>query len=233
MKKQLVVFIVIVVLALAAGLGIQYYQGNRTVTLGGYHGEPVEKIGHDSMIKQLPPELLAMRKNQLAELSAKLSENPNQAEVWMNVGLVKKFFNNYQGAVQAYEYAAVLRPMDPLIHYNLGNLYGAYLKDYSKAEAEFIQARDFGLSLPYTHLALAGFYHDFYKDKISQVEPVLLEGLRNIPNDANMMLNLALYYKEIGQKIQAITYFRKLLNHEDVSGLQKQQIEAEIKALNK
>jgi tetratricopeptide (TPR) repeat protein len=229
MRKLLVILSAVLIIGAAAGLW--YFLMSAGVRIGGYYGEPIEEIGNDPAIKSFPPEAVQKNKDRLADLEKILKAAPADFDAWMDVGQLKKFFHNYKGAVQAYEYAATLNPDSPLAYYNLANLYGLYLGEYAKAEQYYEQAIEKGWNLAYTYLGLAEFYRTFYKDKFRETEKVLLRGLEVIPDDPNLMLDLAFYYKTAGDKEKAVSYFKKLLNHPDISGAQKQALEEEMKLL--
>lgn len=218
-------------LAAVTATAIWHFTRNGEVQIAGYRGEPITEIGSDPIIKLIPKEALQKQKDRLAELDRKLRENPEDFEAWMAVGNLKKFFNNYIGAIAAYEYAELLQPENALIHYNLANLYGLYLRDYPKAEQYYLNARKLASNYPYVHLGLAEFYRDFYQEKADQVDDVLLEGLKYIPNEPNLTLNLAYFYKNAGDKLNAIKYFKNLLNYPLVSEDHKAAIQKEVEAL--
>ena len=127
-----------------------------------YKGQAISFLGDDSIINDLPKDAVDKRRQLLADLSIKLKENPLDFEGWMTVGFIKKFFNNYEGARDALEYAKYSGVNNALPYLNLGNLYGYYLKDFKKAEGNFLAAVDRDpLESFATRYNLAGFYRDF------------------------------------------------------------------------
>lgn len=127
-----------------------------------YAGQPVYFLGNDPTWQQLPTDAAAKQKQYLAQLAETLKENPNDFDGWMAVGIHKKFFNNYEGARDAWEYAKLLVPEQQVPYLNLANLYAYYLNDRAKAEANYLAAAELDLSNIYgSYTALAGFYRDF------------------------------------------------------------------------
>lgn len=231
MKKIIVCAVVFLALT-AVGAGAWVLLKPETAQIGDYRGEPIEEIGNDPAVRNYPAAAVEQNKSRLEELAQKLQENPANLDMWMAVAEFKKFFNNYNGAAAALEYAATIEPQNPLIYYNLANLYGLYLKDYPKAEENYLKAIDGGAAVAYPFLGLAEFYRDFYTAKYNLIDDVLLEGLdKGIPGDPNMILQLAYYYKSVGDNENAIKYFSKLLNSPDVSAAQKQSFREEIENL--
>jgi len=230
MKKKIIFIIPLALLII--GVGFWLLLKNKEVQIGDYRGEPIEEIGNDPAIKNFPPAAVERNQNRLKELAATLRKDPKLWNAWMEVGQLKKFFNNYKGAVDAYEYVKVNSPEDPLVYYNLANLYGAYLGDYPKAEEYYLKAVSYGPNEEYIYLGFAEFYRDFYKAKYDQIENLLLEGLKKVPNYTNLLIQLAYYYKSVNDNQNAIKYFSQLLNAQDIGADQKQAFREEIKALS-
>ena len=131
-----------------------------------YTGEPITFLGNDPIINSLPTEAVMKQKFFLSELDKSLKENPNNFDEWIAVGNHKKFFNNYNGARDAWEYAKHLSD-NPISYLNLANLYGYYLRNLSKAEENYLLAIDHdSLNATGVYNAAAGFFRDFgMKDK--------------------------------------------------------------------
>jgi len=129
---------------------------------------------------------------------------------WIAVGVIKKFFNDYEGVRDAWEYAGVLYPANALSFANLGNLYGFYLHDNEKAEFNFRKAiANDPYQLSY-YLSLASFYKEADVSKKDKVPEVILLGLDRI-KDVNLYLYLASYYRDIGDKTNAVKYYEEVL----------------------
>ena len=97
------------------------------VSLPRYAGQPIMTIGNDPIINQFPISVVEKQKTYLANLNTALQKNPYDFDSWMQVGNHKKFFNNYEGARDAWEYAKLLVPAQQLPYLNLANLYAYYL----------------------------------------------------------------------------------------------------------
>lgn len=162
-----------------------------------YTGDPIENIGNDPFVQQVPTDYLRKYKQELANFKKTLAENPEDAEGWVRVGVLKKFFNNYEGARDAWEYVKIINPAFSTPYYNLGGLYAGYLKDNPKAEENYLKAIEIDPNLTYFYLALAEFYSVFYKEKIDQVDDILLRGLAALPNNESLLGALR-NYKESG-----------------------------------
>ena len=71
----------------------------------------------------------------------------------------------------------------------------------------------------------------FYKVKYDQVDNLLLLGIETMPDDTNLVIKLAFYYKEAGNKEGAIQSFERLLSMQGLTGAQQKAFEDEIAAL--
>ncbi len=142
-----------------------------------YKGQAINTMGDDPIIAKLPISAVEVKKIQLGDLAAVLAKNPNDFDGWMALANFKKFFNNFTGARDAWEYAKLIVPNQPLVYLNLGNLYGYYLHDLKKAEANFLTAISLDSLNVYGGLnSFAGYYKDLgFKDKALEVYKKALE----------------------------------------------------------
>ena len=152
-----------------------------------YAGDPIENIGQDPFIQQVPKDYLEKYKQELANFNNTLTENPGDAEAWVRVGVLKKFFNNYLGARDAWEYAKIVNPEFSIPYYNLGGLYAGYLKNNPKAEENYLKAIEVDPSSPYLYLGLAELYAVFYPEKANQAANVILRGLKANPDEPSLI----------------------------------------------
>lgn len=158
-----------------------------------YTGDPIDNIGNDPFIRQVPADYLEKYKQELANFKKTLTENPGNAEAWARVGALKKFFNNYLGARDAWEYAKIVNPKFSIPYYNLGGLYAGYLRDNPKAEENYFKAIEIDPSLDYLYLGLADFYKVFYPEKADQAVEVIRLGLKEFPDNESLLKALKHY----------------------------------------
>lgn len=175
-----------------------------------YSGEPIEEIHGDGVEKQFPPEMVKRYQDELAKLSKDLKAHPDNLDGWLRAGVLKKFFNDYQGARDLWEYASLVFPTNSISFLNLGNLYMLYLKDFPKSEENF-KASNQNEPQEGTYLALADLYAVFWKEKEGRVVKVLAEGISKLGEKLNFYLYLAKFYADRGQKDLAKQNYQKVL----------------------
>lgn len=177
-----------------------------------YVGRPLDEVRFGAGFSA-PESAIEQKRGDLKVLAAVLNANPmgsGGVDDWIAVGVTKKFFNDYEGTRDAWEYAGVLYPANALSFANLGNLYAFYLNDPVKAEFNFRKAINNDPYQPGYYLNLADFYKTAYVSKKSEAPEVLLEGI-SVIKDVNLVLALASYYRDEGDKANAVKYYEEVL----------------------
>lgn len=193
-----------------------------------YQGVSVSIINESEASKKTTPASVREKLTaKLATVAASLAENPDDFDAWIEVGLVKHAFGDEIGARDAWEYASIIRPQNTTSFFNLGNLYGYYLKDTIKAEKNYrIVLQNDPAYIP-GYLTLIAFYRDVVKEKYPQeAEKVLLAGEKATPLDLNILKSLAFLYKDLGNTEKAIAYFEKYLAIDSGNAVIRAELEA-------
>ena len=187
-----------------------------------YVGQDLADIGNSSFMNKVPKEQVDKYKAELARLKEVLESDPTNVENWMSVANIKNFFNNYEGARDAWEYAKYLNNDNSAVYYNLGNLYGGYLKDYKLAEENFLKAIELEKKNVNYYIGTADFYWNFYTGKKGEAGNILEEGMKEMPDDISLLSYAAGYYKNTGNKERALALYNKVLSldsgNEEVKG---------------
>lgn len=147
------------------------------------------------------------RKN-IASLTEILKKNPDDFSAWVSLGVYRKVLGDYNGAEEVLTYVTRRWPTDFVAYNNLGNLYSEELRDFPKAEANFLKAADLRSSFVQSYVNLYELYRYSYKEKETQAPQALLRGLERNPTDFNLMLTLARYYAETGAKESSAMYYK-------------------------
>lgn len=141
------------------------------------------------------------------KLTKELKKDNNLFSNWIELGLYKKLIKDYDGAREVWEYTSLIWPKNNISFSNLGDLYHFYLKDFPKAEQNLRTAIENNKSNTQTYIALHELYKYSYKQDTTLAVDILLEGLTQNPNNIDLLITLAAYYKEVGNTINAKEYY--------------------------
>jgi tetratricopeptide (TPR) repeat protein len=126
---------------------------------------------------------------------ASIQESGGTLNEWLDLGIYWKQVDDYEGAALAWEYASALRPSNHVSFTNLGNLYHLYLKDYKKAEENFLTAIANKPDHIIGYLELHSLYRDSYTEKSDLADDILQQGLLANPGNEELEAALVLYNK--------------------------------------
>lgn len=127
---------------------------------------------------------------------AGLKADYNKLEGWLNLGLWRKTLGDYEGAAEAWQFATLIRPNDPVAFHNLGDLYSQFLPDFPSAEKYYKMAVEKDKShQPFFYVKLYEFYR-YYEKNMDAAENTLLDGLKTNPGDAYLEGELNNFRKE-------------------------------------
>lgn len=169
-------------------------------------------LGPVVITANLPEETKNQARKEIKELADMINSNYNYLQAWLQLGILRKFTGDLEGARQAWEFAAILRPDNAVAFNNLGNLYGYYLQDYPKAEANYLKSIEKDPKNIDAYKSLAEIYQYSYAAKAGEADDILLRGIESNPQDPTLMVALARYYADIGNKEGAVTYYKRALD---------------------
>lgn len=158
----------------------------------------------------------AVRKDlerQIAEATAVLKLDYNNLQPWIIIGLARKNLDDYVGAAAAWEFASVIRPQNSLSFANLGFLYGSYLKDYVRAEKNYLRAIANDVHNVSAYNNLADLYWYSIPEKRVGIPKLLVGGLNeNTDRDRRVPLlaRLALYYRDNKEYMKAVDVMEEI-----------------------
>ena len=102
---------------------------------------------------------------QIAILIDFLKADSNRFNEWLDLGILRKSIEDYEGAREAWEYASAIRPQNSLSFVNLGMLYGYYLREPLRAEANLLHAIENEPLFLDFYMRMTDFYLEVMKDK--------------------------------------------------------------------
>lgn len=137
----------------------------------------------------LPEDAKKIAQEKIEKLSSELKQNPNLFENWLVLGIYRKIIGDFEGAKECWEYVAALNPKSSTPFNNLGDLYAYYLKDYKKAEENFLIAIKNGPDQIYIYRSLYDFYRYVIKDDV-KAKKTLEQGIATNPDTSQDLRNL-------------------------------------------
>ena len=129
----------------------------------------------------------------LKEIAELIKQDYNTIYPWFDLGAYRKLIGDYDGAIEAWNFAITAWPKDFVAYHNLGGLYGFTLKNYPKSEEYFLKSIEVNPGNISGYLELADLYEYAYAAKADQAEVILLKGLENNPGEANLTTALSSY----------------------------------------
>lgn len=159
----------------------------------------------------LNEEILQRVTADIANIVAALKENSNQFDLWTQLASLRKLIGDYLGARDALDFANQLGPKNSVGYSMLANLYWSELKDYPKAEKNFLKVIENDPSDTGVYRNLSDLYRYSYTQKADQADDILLKGLQTNLNHRDLISYLAAYYRDTGNTVEARKYLEKLL----------------------
>ena len=198
-----------------------------------YKGVPIEVINEDKSVASIYPEDVKTKlRNELLDIAKFVSESPDNLDNWLRAGVIKKFFGDYLGARDAWEYASLISPQNSISFANLGGFYALYLKDFPKAEFNYKKAIENAPGDIYPYTALADLYSSSEpagESRSNKIIKIIESGLAANPDNQTLLSYLARFYKEQGNFPKALEYYQKVLALDP----HNKAVAAEIDALKK
>lgn len=116
---------------------------------------------------------------------AKLKEDPNSVNDWLELGTFRKMIEDFEGAEEAWLYAGSLNPKSFVIWSNLGDLYALYIRDNLQAEKYYTKALDYGYKQESLYFKIVDFYKNFLNNPEKAIEIAEL-GVEQNPNSQSL-----------------------------------------------
>lgn len=205
-KKRLVIGIICLTVLIIVGYFVGLYvqdilDGRQEVAL-------FEKYRKDVQWKQVIDMMVTDKK----DLATPGITKAKRAGATMDLGLQWFNLREFKFAAKWWEKGLDIEPKNSIGWYNLGNAYRE-LKKYSKAKSAYRKSMDLA-SPEDTNACLA--FGDMYKYDLqsSEEEGVYLDCLKKHKDDRDLIMRLAVFYRDSGDRQKALTYFDKLFSIE-------------------
>lgn len=141
-----------------------------------------------------------------------LKSNFDSLQGLNGLALAKQRLGDFEGAVVAWRYANLIRPKNSLSFANLAALYQYDLKQYDRAEKNYLisLANDPG-DIPTIRNFFELYFYSFKDNK--KAEALLLKAIADNPNKIGDLYPLTgRFYADIGLPEKAIEYYQKALD---------------------
>ncbi|QQG46630.1 MAG: tetratricopeptide repeat protein [Candidatus Niyogibacteria bacterium] len=112
----------------------------------------------------------------IQEVSLMLKGNYNYLQGWLQLGILRKSAGDYEGAIEAWSFAGIIRPNIATSFLNSADLYAYYIHNNQKAEESFSKAIQAEPKNGFVYYQMAGFYREVMGD-ISRAREVLEQGI--------------------------------------------------------
>jgi tetratricopeptide (TPR) repeat protein len=154
----------------------------------------------------------------LADTVAALEEDSSSFEKWLMLGNLRNQIQDYVGAEEIYEYLTIVKTDSSVPFVNIGNVNHYHLKDFEKAEENYLKAIEISPNEETAYIELHTLYRNEYKTDTNRAEQILKEGLITKPESTNFMRLLANYYRDLGEEELQLEYLNKALNEATRTG---------------
>jgi len=145
------------------------------------------------------------------------------------IGIGNDYYNleEYSLAVSSYKKAIKIGG-GSLVYSNIGNIYKDMGK-YEKAEESYLQSLEISPRQPDIYIKLFELYKIPWKNRLYSPDAILEKGLSEMPDDPNILINLADYCRDMGEKERAIGYYRRALGTQPDNDTIKEELTKLIK----
>jgi len=209
MKKKIIIFIVLALIAVSTFFVLKNRPGADEQNL---------QAMRDSIVSEPAVKTTALTAEQIDKRvedfrktkDSLVTENFDNLQLINQIALYKQQLGDLEGARIAWEYANIIRPQNSLSFSNLAALYHFDLKQYDKAEKNYlISIANDPDDIP-TIRNFFELYRDAIKDN-SKAEALLLRSIEQNPEAADLYSLLGRFYEETGNRDKAIEYYKKHL----------------------
>ena len=131
---------------------------------------------------------------------------------YIDLGFYKNELQDIEGAIKAYKAGLKLNPNNELILSNIAHIY-ENKKDYESARGYYQRIVDVNPKNVRAIVDFASMYRSRYDDKQQEIiDLVKINGLKNNPDDFNLLILLANYYRyNLNDFDEAEIYYRRIL----------------------
>src|SRR3989344_5920346 len=151
--------------------------------------EDLLKAKMPSLTRAIPADASPAAIQKINEAIGLIQGNYDYLQAWLQLGLLRNSVGDYEGAIEAWKFATLIRPQNSMAFLNLGDLYGWYLKDNIKAEQYLLAGIAAEPNIVYPYYKTYEFYADILKDAV-KAKKVLQDGIASNPDSSQDLQKL-------------------------------------------
>ena len=153
-------------------------------------GSPVPQPNLDHQVVYSPnvsPEVVAVLKTRIAAAVTILKKDPSRGDQWLELGFDYKTAGDYNAAEAVWLYLTKVSPNSKVAFQDLGDLYENFLKNYPKAESNYLAALKIDPRNIDIYRDLYMMYKYQYKTNTTAAADILVQGLQANPNNPDLL----------------------------------------------
>ena len=158
----------------------------------------------------LAPEKRKALEEQVVASRAAIATNDQDFSAHVNLALALTDLGDRDGAAEVYRQMSQRFPGNYLSYSNLGKLYEDAGK-YDFAAEQYLIAIQNAPRNPHLYRNVVILYSYQSKERASDIPRILQKGLLEMPGSTDLMAMLAVYYRDHGDRAEAIRWYEHLL----------------------
>lgn len=161
---------------------------------------------------------------ELDRLNSLLENNPNDYSTLLKIGNIYMMIEEYEKAEAAFLGIIEIEPNFALAYANLGELYGSFWQEKLKALGYYEKAIELNPWRSQYYRSLADLYRSDFPEKKSEIEPLMLKGIKEYPDNVDFYTYLVSYFRQEDNIPKAINYLKQVLEIEPDNAFLKQEL---------
>ena len=148
---------------------------------------------------------------ELDRLNSLLRDNPNDYNALLKIGNIYMMIKEYEKAEVVFLRIIEIEPDFAQAHANLGELYGSFWEEKLKAVEHYKKAIELNPWRSQYYRTLADLYRSDFPEKKDEIEPLILKGIKEYPDNVDFYTYLVSYFRQENNIPKAIDYLKQVL----------------------
>lgn len=208
--------ILILGIAVLVGAGVLYFSKSKPSDVSDIEPDAEEEefpyLIDFSMAENIQEAQLEILKQDYELAVEKYKQDPDSFSALMTFAFTYYQLGDFESARDVYIKVGEISPKNYTSFWNLANCL-IRLKNYSGAEQAYLKTIENGPDQARHYTVLAELYWYNLPEKKEQIPDLYKKGLEQLPGNYDLLVNLAWYYKETGDKKNALKYYQEVINN--------------------